>query len=226
MDFNTGSGESGEERDQGLHEERTAGSGGEFDYRDPVQSFIGTVQSIVTSPVSFFSGMARQGDFLNPLIFAVICAEVSAIISGVLSVLGAIVGIGEFGGALGSLILGIVLAPIFLTIGLLIWTGILHLLVMLIVKPLDTGFETTFRAGAYASMPQLVGWVPLIGWLIAGVWTVVLAVLGIREAHSTSTGKAAAVVLIPAAVLALIGIVLVIIIGAFIFAFLSGAGGQ
>lgn len=206
----------------GAEEEQTVGSGPEFDYRDPVQSFIGAVRSIVTDPVGFFSGMARRGDYVNPLIFALICAEIYIIIGGLLGLLGALVGLGEIGVAFGSLFLGIVLAPIVGAIVLFVWAGVLHLLTVLIIKPRATGFETTFRVWSYSLTPVLLAWIPILGPIISGIWSTVLAGLGLREGHSTSTGKAAAVVLIPVAVMTLLSIILALIIWALILSVLSG----
>ena len=49
--------------------------GGEFNYNDLVQSFINTVRTS-SPPFGFFRGIRREGDFVNPLIFAIICYEV------------------------------------------------------------------------------------------------------------------------------------------------------
>src|SRR5215207_5609281 len=131
VDFNTGSGSSGgsggSSRGPG-GPPRVSGSasGGEFDFSDPVQSFINAVRGVVTAPVGFFRSIRREGDFVNPLIFAIICYEVSAILGGIIALA---FGSRGFGGFLAS----IILAPIFAAIGLFIGAGILHLLVMLIV---------------------------------------------------------------------------------------------
>ena len=203
MDFNTGTGGTegpgGSSSGPSSPPPRTSGvaAGGEFNYQDPVQSFISTVRRVVLQPVDFYRGILRRGDFLNPLIFAIICYEVYSILSGIL----ALAGIGQqtFAGFIVSLIL----APIFAAIGLFIAAGILHLLVMLIVGSGNSGFEATFRVGAYAAVTSLVSWIPFIGW-IASLYGIYLAIVGIREVHTTTTGKAAIVVLIPAAVVLLI----------------------
>lgn len=221
MDLNTGSG-AGENTEKRW--EQAASFGPEFDYRDPVQSFISTVRSTVTSPVSFFSRMSRQGDFINPLVFALICAEVYVILGGILGILGALVGLGEIGVAFGSLVLSIFLVPIAGAIGLFIWAGVLHLLTILIVKPQDTGFETTFRAWSYSLTPVLLAWIPIIGPIISGIWSTVLAVLGLREGHSTTTGKAAAVVLIPVAVSVVIGLALALVLWLLVMAAFNSMG--
>ena len=213
MDFNTGTGGTGgSSSGPSSPPPRTSGvaAGGEFNYQDPVQSFISTVRRVVLQPVDFYRGILRRGDFLNPLIFAIICYEVYSILSGIL----ALAGIGQqtFAGFIVSLIL----APIFAAIGLFIAAGILHLLVMLIVGSGNTGFEATFRVGAYAAVTSLVSWIPIIGW-IASLYGIYLGIVGIREVHATTTGKAALVVLIPAAVVFLLIVILVFLVGAFLF---------
>jgi hypothetical protein len=211
VDFNTGSGSSG--GSSGPPRVSGGASNVEFDYSDPVQSFINAVRGVVTAPVGFFRGIRREGDFVNPLIFAIICYEISAILGGLLGLVG--VGMGGTQG-FGSFLIGIILAPIFAAIGLFIGAGILHLLVMLIVGSRNSGFEGTFRVGAYSAVTSLVSWIPVIGW-IASLYGIYLAIMGIREVHNTSTGKAAIVVLIPAVVVLLLVLLLIAAIGAAIF---------
>jgi hypothetical protein len=218
VDFNTGSGGSGgSDRSPGGPggPPRVSGgaSGGEFNYQDPVQSFLNAVRGVVTAPVSFFRGIRREGDFVNPLIFAIICYEVAAILGGLLSLVG--VSMGETQG-FASFLIGIILAPIFAAIGLFIGAGILHLLVMLIVGSGNSGFEGTFRVSAYSSVTSLVSWIPFIGW-IASLYGIYLAIMGMREVHNTTTGRAALVVLIPAVVVFLLALLLIAAIGAAIF---------
>ncbi len=224
MDFNTGSGgragSSGSGSGPGgAPPGAAAASEGEFDYRDPVQSFINVVRNVVTDPVGFFRGIRPRGDFVNPLIFAVICYEVYAILSGIIAVASGAQGFGRF-------LVEIILAPIGAVIFLFIGAGIFHLLVMLIVGSPNAGFEGTFRVGAYLSVTQLVAWltaIPILGFLVGILvffYSIFLGVVGVREMHSTTMGKAALVVLIPVVVL---GGLAVLIIGAALFAIFAGS---
>ena len=191
----------------------------EFTYTDPVQSFVGTVRDMITRPVGFFRGIARRGDFVNPLIFALVCAVISAAIGGFLGVLYATLGIGGtgVGEALGAFVASMFFMPIIFAIALFVGAGILHLLVALIIKPADTGFEATFRVVSYANVTELVSWVPVLGPLVATVASVVLAIIGVREVHETTTGKAALVVLIPAVVGLLVALFLMVVVGVVLF---------
>jgi hypothetical protein len=67
--------------------------------------------------------------------------------------------------------------------------------------------------------------IPILGLLVllaVTVYNVVLTVLGIREVHSTTTGRAAAVVLIPVVVFG----ILALIIGVALVAILAAAFSQ
>lgn len=213
MDFNTGSQSEGPESSpEPESEARTrSGGGGEFTYTDPVQSFVDTVRRLVQGPTDFFRGITRAGDFINPAIFALICYEVFVILGGILALAG-VSGDQGFGGLIAS----IILAPIFLAIGLLIGSGIIHLLVRLIVGPRNAGFEATFRVVSYSQVVNLVSWIPFIGPLL-GLYGIYLGIVGVREVHGTSTGKAALVVLIPVAVVLLLVLMLVFLVGAALF---------
>ncbi len=219
MDFNTGTGGTGgtggSPREPGGPPPRTSGvaAGGEFNYTDPVQSFVSTVRRIVLQPVDFFRGILRRGDFINPLIFAIICYEVSAILGGLLR----LAGIGAANQGVGGFLATIIFAPIIAAIGLFIGAGILHLLVMLIVGSRNAGFEATLRVVAYSAVTSLVSWIPIIGGLLS-LYGIYLGIVGIREMHNTTTGKAALVVLIPAAIVLLL---VFFVIGAAAFFILS-----
>ena len=188
-----------------------SGRTAEADYNlsDPIKSFVGVVRRIVLHPVRFFAELPKQGNFLNPLVFALICSEILAILRGVLIML-LVVGAGAQGGqrflegvsrllgveatlslvAIGPIIIMPVLAPI----GLLITTSILHVVVRLVVGAESPGIKATFRVPSYAAVTNLISWVPIIS-VLALLYSAYLQVVGIREMHETTTGKAVGVFL-------------------------------
>src|SRR3712207_1794999 len=183
MDFNTGRGSGGSSRgsdDQsrplfgGGTSERppggpprspAGGTGREFTLSDPIVSFIKAARSVILEPVSFFREMARRGDFVNPAIFALICALISALLGGIISLAlsplfaspGDTAGEALAGGVVGF-VLTVILSPIYTAVGLLIGAGIYHLLVLLLVRPGNAGFEATFRVVCYVAAIQLISW--------------------------------------------------------------------
>ena len=187
---------------------RTTPGEGDYNLSDPIHSFIDTVRRVVLQPVSFFASLPQSRNLVNPLVFALICIEIYTILGGLLG----LVWVGTNRG-LGSFIASIIAAPIGGAIGLFILAAILHLLVRLVVGAGNSGFEATFRVAAYAAVVNLVSWIPLVGWLL-GLYGIYLSVVGIREMHGTTTGKAALVVLIPAGVILLLVLVGLLAAGA------------
>jgi len=100
----------------------------------------------------------------------------------------------------GGLLLNLVLLPVWMGIGLVIWfiwTGVVHLLLMLFGGA-NQGYEATFRTMSYANGSVAIFYVfPICGMYVAIVWSLVAQIIGLREIHETSGGKAAAAVLGP-----------------------------
>ena len=140
---------------------------------------------------------------------AMIVVGLAAAIGG----LGLAIGPGDF--RFGSWILQIILAP---TLGLAIGTGILWLIGKLFSGRAQ--FIEMFRPLGYAYAPSALSIIPWIGGLIGAIWSLVCAVIAVRESEEVSTGSAVAIVLIPAA----IGFVLALVLVAALLATIFGLG--
>jgi hypothetical protein len=105
------------------------------------------------------------------------------------------------------------LSPVMLLLGLLLAAGIVHLF-LLLFRGNKHGFETTVRVFCFSSGPQLFAVIPIIGALVGGVWTLVLTVIGLREAHDTSTGRVIAAIGVP--ILLLTGLLVLLLIAGFL----------
>jgi hypothetical protein len=198
-------------------------SGGDYDLSNPLESFADTVRRVVLQPVGFFAGLPLRGSLLNPLIFALICTEISAILGGILRLAGVgedfVAGYGlqvpenqDFGEFIGS----VIFAPIGGAIGVFVVAGIAHLLVRLVVGATNSGFGATFRVASYTGVTSLVSWIPIVGWIL-GLYGIYLSVVGIREMHGTTTGKAVLVVLIPVIVVVVLALLGLLVAGAVFF---------
>jgi hypothetical protein len=188
-------------------------SGGDYNLSDPVNSFADVVRRVLLQPVGFFAGLPRQGNILGPLVFALICVEISAILVGLLTFVDIPGGVTWVLGARGdqgflAFLGGLVVAPIAGTIGVFLTALVTHLLVLLVVGSGHAGFEATFRIISYSSVTSLLGWIPFVGWIFV-LYRLYLATVGIREMHSTTTGRALLVVLLPAIVVLVLVLVLV-----------------
>ncbi len=87
-------------------------------------------------------------------------------------------------------------APIIGVIGLLLMTLIYHVS-LVILGAAKNGMEATFRVLAYSEGTLLFAVLPFVGQLISLIWSFVLLIIGFREAHETTTGKAAFAVFLP-----------------------------
>ena len=189
-------------------------------------NFVNVVRRVVLQPVGFFAGLPRRGNLVSPLLFALICIEVSAIVGWLL----VLIGVGNSPSynpnpqtlglpsvfTPGSPIVSVLLAPIAGAIGIVIAAAIQQLLVRLIVGARNSGFGATFRVASYTQVTNLVNWIPIVGPLLA-LYGVYLSVVGIREVHGTTTGKAVLVILIPFVVALLVALVVVLAVGVALF---------
>jgi hypothetical protein len=202
---------------------RRTTSGADYDLSNPLESFADVVRRVVLQPVGFFAGLPRRGSLLNPLVFALICTEIAAIVGGILSLAGVggafVTGYGfqaPENQGLGEFIGSVVFAPMGGAIGVFVVAGIAHLLVRLVVGANNAGFGATFRVAAYTSVTSLVSWIPFVGGLLA-LYGIYLSVVGIREVHNTTTGKALVVVVLPAIVIVVLALLGLLVAGAIFF---------
>jgi hypothetical protein len=175
--------------------------------------------------------MTRLGDFVTPILYALICYEIYAVLAGFIGLLfGGLASIGsgtageQAAGAatsVGGFIVSIIVAPFVAAVILLVMAGIKHLLVMLIVGSSNAGFEATLRGQSYTFATRVFWWIPILGALVGLFYGIYLSIVGTREVQATRMGKAALVVLIPVAVVLLLVAVLAAVLGAFIWTMLQ-----
>lgn len=96
----------------------------------------------------------------------------------------------------GNPIVDFLLSPLFLLLGLFIATAVVHVC-LLVLRGAKHGFGTSLRVFCYSAGPQLFCIVPFVGAAVGGIWSLVVTVIGLREAHETSTGKAVTSILLP-----------------------------
>ena len=192
---------------------RTTTAGGDYDLSDPLNSFVDVLRRVVFQPSAFFAGLPRQGSLLSPLVFALVCTEISVLLVGLLTFLDVPGGVTWLFGARGNqgflaFLGGLVIAPIAGTVGVFLTALVTHLLVILVVGSGHSGFGATFRIVSYSSVTSLLGWLPFFGWIFS-LYRLYLATVGIREMHATTTGKALLIVVLPAIVILILVLVVV-----------------
>ncbi len=149
-------------------------------------------------------------------IYAVISAIIAAVVLSLIATLmgpfgaammpfgagaGALAAIGAFVGAIVGGIIGIFIGGLWLHLWVYVVGG-------------RNGVTQTIKALTYGMTPSLLlGWIPVVG-IIAMIWALIVAIIGIRQLHELSTGKAALAVIIAI-------IIPVIIFGALIASFIA-----
>jgi hypothetical protein len=179
-----------------------------------MSALIETVQQVLASPVRFFQTMPVTGGLGGPLLFAVIVGSIGrvaaviyqAILSGMM---GSSFRFGNpeldrfapylFGSGVG-LVVSAIFAPVWAVITVFVISGIYHLF-LLMLSGAQRGFEATFRVVCYGTASALIQIVPFCGGIVAPVYFLVLAILGLSEAHRITRGKSAAAVLLPILIL-------------------------
>jgi hypothetical protein len=101
-----------------------------------------------------------------------------------------------------ALVAQVLLAPVLMFVGIYLGAALIHVL-LLLFRGAGRGFDATLTAVAYVAGLNLLLAVPACGSLIAAVWGVVALVIGLAAIQRCGTGRAAAAVLAPFALLCL-----------------------
>jgi hypothetical protein len=189
-------------------------SGGGF-----IGAFFKTTQEVLFSPTRFFKKAAAGKGYWSPFIFAMISGIIG---SGVALLWQWLFFTGFVPPQILSattysvlLTFAIISIPFTVALFILIGSGVTHLCLM-IVRGNRRGFEATFRAICYSYSSSLFYIVPIIGGFVGFIYLFILAILGVREGHETSTGKAVLAVLLPFIIVFGLGILLAISIPFFL----------
>jgi hypothetical protein len=174
-------------------------------------ALVETTSQVLTGPEAFFPRMPTSGGIGGPLVYGLIIGYVGLVASTLYSLVfnvafGGLGGLARQSDSLErlapflegglSLVSNLVFGPVFITIGLFVWAGVVHLM-LLLLGGAHRGFEATFRVGSYAQAAAILQIVPVCGWLITVVYGIVVQIIGLSHAHGISKGKATAAVLVP-----------------------------
>ena len=181
-----------------------------------VKGMLRTAKMAMFHPSLFFRKMPVTGGIADPLIFGMILGMFGLMFQFLWRIVlrNAMPGImsPDMLQGLGLAVLA-VLSPMMIVAVFIVSSASLHLLLKL-AKGAHAGFEATFRVVAFAGSSSLLCVVPFFGNFIAVMWSIVLIIVGLREAHATSGGKAAFAVLFPLILFfVLISLLLIMLIG-------------
>jgi len=155
-------------------------------------------------PTEFFESVGNSQDLTPALLFGVLIGWISFVIGAALLLLSLFLASlfqmmrqEEIAGALMFGIAGLacfgLFGWLFALLGIFISGVIVHLFLMLFGGA-NQGLTMTLRVVSYAYAPQIFAFVPFLN-CIAGIWTLVLEIIGLAAAHRTDTWRAALAVL-------------------------------
>ena len=176
--------------------------------------FIELIKGFLLSPVETFQKV-RKADLGDALRYYMILVVIHAVLNVIIS----LVALSAIWAAFSSIFenlgiavpamvgFGIIIAAILMIfvylLVLFIGAAWLHLWVYLLGG--RKGYIETLKAIGYGNTPfMLLGWIPLIGFVIGMIWSFILAILGVRELQTMSTGRAAGAVILAVVVFFLI----------------------
>ena len=175
----------------------------------PVESFRKVRGTSLGDAITYFLIIVIINTILTVIVDLVFASAILAMFTQVMAQMG-------MGEVFLMEMIGMVAVAIIMVIAslvlLFVFAGWLHLFVYLLGG--RKGYAETVKAMIFGSTPyMLIGWIPVIGLFVGGIWSLVLEILGIRELHQVSTGRAAGAVVLSVFILAL----LIILIAAWFF---------
>ncbi len=166
-----------------------------------------TLKETLIAPSQFFKKMTVAGGLTDPLLYAMIVGMVGLTFLYIWDIL-LHVPLRSFMttelrvaadrtlvGTLGTVVTA-VMTPFMLIFWLFLVSGMLHLF-LLMVRGARAGFEATFRVVSYGISPFVFLAIPVCGMPVTSLWIIILIIIGLKEAHEISAGKAAFSVLFP-----------------------------
>ncbi|MFC1494036.1 YIP1 family protein [Thermodesulfobacteriota bacterium] len=162
-----------------------------------------TFRSVLFSPAAFFGGIREPGGLKDSIAFGILFGSIGAMFSifwrfFLMSeeFVDLINGI-PWPISLNQLFITfIIISPLIVLLMIFVTAVILHIF-LFILRGANNDFEATIKVSAYINTVEIFCIVPYIGGLIGLVWSIVIAVIGLKKIHETSTLKALFAVLLP-----------------------------
>jgi hypothetical protein len=185
--------------------------------RSALGAMVQTVGRVLGQPSLAFSRVRVEGSLGGSLLYVLILGTIGGYVASAWQVALRNQAVGEFepieavGGPAIYAALVVVATPLLVVLLSLLSAGLVHFCLWM-VGGANESLEATYAVIAYAQgSTALFAIVPFCGGLIGAIWALVVEIVGLRQAHHTTSGRAAAGVLLP----------IVICCGAFVGVFVA-----
>jgi len=163
-----------------MNQGQTNLSGEPMQQDDLLASIHGKMLAVISKPQEFFPGMPKKGGFIEPLVFMVAMAVVTALILAILGMIG-------FGpvGMMAMGFFGVIIIPAMVAIFGFVGAAIVFVIWKIMGSNED--FECAYRcvaySYAYAPVAALVSGVPYLGTLVSTLWPMALLAIASMYVH-------------------------------------------
>jgi hypothetical protein len=174
-----------------------------------IDAFVTTWKEVTFHPARFFATMPAEASLGAPLLYYLIVGVLTAAIGLFWGVL--LPGSPGTSPAISPIAM-FLLSPVIQVLVLFLGGGLTHLMVLMLM-PQHGPYNRTLRVYTFSNSPSLVlSLIPYAGVFIGMIWSLVLVVIGVREVHRSTTGRATAAILLPGCLIGLIGFVLALVV--------------
>ncbi|SNQ62182.1 conserved membrane hypothetical protein [Candidatus Methanoperedens nitroreducens] len=190
--------------------------------------FLEKVKGLLLEPSKTFDSLKDETLEEALKYYAIIAVAYSALFALMFtfagSLFGSMMGFRDFGmmmgagAGIGAAVVFFVMFMILAIAGAFIGGAILHIFVYIVGG--RKGIVQTIKAVMYGATPSLLlGWIPLVS-IIASIWSLIVEIIGIRQLHGLTTGRAILAILIPI----ILGIILAVVLAALLVAYMTSTG--
>ncbi len=163
-------------------------------------SFLDKIVGFLARPAETFR--AVRGETMGDAgVYFLLLLVVQAVLGGLMVYLGLArmngsgIGVNAVAGDPMSFVWALIFTYIWGLLTLVVWSVVLQIGARALGGRGE--FSDAFKTAVYAQTPYLLlGWIPVIGWVITQLWALVLTIIGVRELYGLDTGKAAAVAVV------------------------------
>ncbi len=165
-------------------------------------------------PFKFFAALPDTKEMKRPLLYGLLCQSVALLLlwafkSGVDVARANDLSSVYLWTTLGfTFLASFIVAPLAATLTLFITSTFYHAMLKLLGGK-NGGYNKTFQVICYSSSAQVLALLPVVGALLAGIYSVFLNIIGIKKAHGTSYIRAAVAIIIPMLLISVCAVIFV-----------------
>jgi len=168
----------------------------------PLTGFFTTVWAVLTRPSDFFGGLEAEGPWERVVGYWALTSLPPMVLAG-MSAHRFVQRLPELAQVDPSAIpfhipwwVFVVLGPALQFLSLLFGLALVHLVLRLLGGG-QGGWTGSLRAAGYASSPAILGFVPVVGGLLGGLWAALLQYYGLLKVHRERAGRLLAAYVLP-----------------------------